>query len=77
MTPLQFENWPEVDASQYYLLMLLKYQFKLKNSEIKYYALCSGNTSKDFTMVSGQLPPTENCPQLGLVLGLETTRQLP
>ena len=26
------------------------YQFKAKNSEIKYYALCIGNISKDFTI---------------------------
>ena len=26
------------------------YQFKAKNSEIKYYALCLGNMSKDFTI---------------------------
>ena len=32
-----------------YLLMLQKYQFKVKDSEIKYYALDLGNTSKYFT----------------------------
>ena len=26
------------------------YQFKAKDSEIKYYALCLGNTSRDFTI---------------------------
>ena len=34
-----------------YLLMLQKYiNSKQKNSEIKDYALCLGNTSKDFTI---------------------------
>ena len=32
-----------------YLLMLQKYQFKVKDSEIKYYALDLGNISKYFT----------------------------
>ena len=40
-----------MEAKVSYLLMLKKiYQFKARDSEIKDYALCLGNTSKDFTI---------------------------
>ena len=32
------------------MLMVYKYQFKAKDSEIKPYPLCLGNISKDFTV---------------------------
>ena len=40
-----------MEATVCYLLMLQKYiNSKQKNSEIKDYALCLGNISKDFTI---------------------------
>ena len=40
-----------MEAAVSYLLMLQKYiNSKQKNSEIKDYALCLGNVSKDFTI---------------------------
>ena len=41
-----------MEATVSYLLMLQKYQFKTKDSEIKDYALCLGNISKDFTIIN-------------------------
>ena len=41
-----------MEATVSYLLMLQKYQFKIKDSEIKDYALCLGNISKDFTIIN-------------------------
>ena len=40
----------EVLASYLICYAIKIYQFKAKNSEIKYYALCLGNISKDFTI---------------------------
>ena len=37
-----------MEATVSYLLMLQKYKFKAKDSEIKDYTLCLGNISKDF-----------------------------
>ena len=41
-----------MEATVSYLLMLQKYQFKTKDCEIKDYALCLGNISKDFTIIN-------------------------
>ena len=42
-----------MEATVSYFLMLQKmYQFKAKDSEIKYYALPLGNVSKDFTIIN-------------------------
>ena len=42
-----------MEATTSYLLILQKtYQFKAKDFELKYYALCLGNVSKDFTIVN-------------------------